>query len=175
MWKFLLLIFKASNKINYSIEAFNLLAQYDILLPPRLKEQIKWSRFVNTHGKQGKNIPCNLYLEHLNSALKTAICHIGANIAPGAIVRAGKCIGEMILVCHTYDNSCGINPVSSAHSTANLEKDLIVVHELLLTSKVFEHIPDRSHASLTVKGSVFSTINKQKLLSWMKDQFSVIA
>ena len=82
----------------------------------------------------------------------------------------------MISVCHTYDNSCGINPVSSAHSTANLEKDLkVVVHKLLLTSKVFEHIPDRSHASLTVKGSIFSTINKQKLLSWMKDRYSVIA
>ena len=35
VWKFLLIIFKASNKSNYSIEAFNLLAQYYILLPPR--------------------------------------------------------------------------------------------------------------------------------------------
>ena len=39
MWKFLLLVFKASNKVNYSIEAFNILAQYYILLPPRLKQQ----------------------------------------------------------------------------------------------------------------------------------------
>ena len=135
-----------------------------------------WSKFVNTHGKPGKNIPCDLHLEHLNRALKTAICHIGANIAPHAIVRGGKCIGEMVSVCHHYDTLCGINPVSSAHSTVNLEKDLkIVVHELLSRSNVFEHTPNRSHASVKLKGSIFSTVKKQKLLLWMKERLNVIA
>ena len=44
VWKFLLLVFKASHKVNYSIEAFNLLAQFYILLPPRLGQQLIWSR-----------------------------------------------------------------------------------------------------------------------------------
>ena len=85
VWKFLLLVFKASHKVNYSIEAFNLLAQYYILLPPRLGQQLIWSRFINTHGQPGKNIPCDLHLEHLNRALKTAICGLGANVIPRAV------------------------------------------------------------------------------------------
>lgn len=174
-WKFLLPAFKASNKVNYSIEAFNMLAQYYILLPPRLSQQLIWSRYVNTHGQPGKNIPCDLHLEHLNRALKTAICHLGANIVPRAVERAGRCIGEMVSLCHHFDTSCGINPVSSSHSTANLEKDLkLVVRELISTSKVFEHTAERTHTSLKVKGSIFKTVNKKSLLLWMKDRLKVI-
>ena len=97
VWK----LFKASNKANYGIEAFNLLAQYHILLHPRLSQQlILWSRFVNTPGKQGRNIPCDLHLEHLNRSLKkTAINGLGANKVPNAIERAGRCIGEVVSLC----------------------------------------------------------------------------
>ena len=162
VWKFLLFVFKACNKGNYSIEAFNMLAQYYILLPPRLSQQLIWSRFVNTHSQPGKNIPCDLHLEHLNRALKTAVCHLGANVVPRAVERAGKCIGEMVSVCHHFDTSCGINPVSTSHSAAHLEKDLKIV--LISKSKVFEHTPKRTHTSLKVKGSIFRTVNKQNLL-----------
>ena len=175
VWKFLLIIFKASNKSNYSIEAFNLLAQYYILLPPRLSQQLLWSRFINTHGKQGRNIPCDLHLEHLNRSLKTAICSLGANILPNAIERAGRCIGTVVSLCHHFDTSCGIVPASTAHSSAKLEKDIqVTVNELVNTSKVFQHVAKRSHSSLTVKGSLFRTVNKLKLISWMKDRLKVI-
>ena len=39
-WKFLLLFYKASNRTNYAVEALNLLAQFYILLPPRLAQQL---------------------------------------------------------------------------------------------------------------------------------------
>ena len=101
VWKFLLPLFKVSNKVNYSIEAFNVLAQYFILLSPRLAEQLLWSRFINTHGRPGQNIPCDLHLEHLNQALKTAICILGARVIPHAVERAGKCIGEVVTLLIT--------------------------------------------------------------------------
>ena len=50
VWKYLLLLFKASKRTNYAIEALTLLAQYYLILSPRLAEQLKWSRFVNVHG-----------------------------------------------------------------------------------------------------------------------------
>lgn len=56
-WSFFLLLFKASNRTNYSIEAFNLLANYRYLLSPRQAMQLKWSRTVNAHGFLGRNIP----------------------------------------------------------------------------------------------------------------------
>ena len=106
----------SSHKVNYSIEAFNLLAQYYILLPPKLGQQLIW---LNTHGQPSKNIPCALHLEHLNRALKTAICGLGANVIPRAVERAGKCICEAVTLCHRFYSMCGVRPVGSSHSAAS--------------------------------------------------------
>ena len=54
VWKFLLLIFKAAHRKNYSIEALTILVQYYALLSPRQREQLLWSRFINMNGRQGK-------------------------------------------------------------------------------------------------------------------------
>ena len=51
-WKFFLPIFKADRKSNYAIEAVTYLAKGSILLPSRLREQLLWSRFINTSGKK---------------------------------------------------------------------------------------------------------------------------
>ena len=63
-WWFMLLIFKATSRKNYSIEAFILLAQYQYLLSPREESQLLYSRFINTHSLLGRNISYDLYMEH---------------------------------------------------------------------------------------------------------------
>ena len=89
-WKFLFLVFKASNHTNYSIQALTLLAQYYIFLPPRQAQQLAWSRAVNTRGKPGGNKPCDLEMEHLNCACKDGISDLHANVTPQSFVRFGK-------------------------------------------------------------------------------------
>lgn len=78
-WRYLLPIFRASKRTNYSIEVFNFLAQHQFVLSPRASQQLLWSRFVNTHGLPGKNIACDMHMEHLNRVLKGAIAGLGAN------------------------------------------------------------------------------------------------
>ena len=74
-WKYLLLLFKASNRTNYSIEALTLLSQYHLVLAPHLAEQLKWSRFINIQGFSGHNISCDLHMEHLNRLIKAKDCY----------------------------------------------------------------------------------------------------
>ena len=62
----LLLIFTTFKRKNYSREVAILLLQYNYLLSPRMKQQLLYSRFINTHSVKGKNIPCDLHMEHLN-------------------------------------------------------------------------------------------------------------
>ena len=45
-------------------------------LSPRLSHQLVWSRFVNTSGKEGSNVPCDLHMEHLNRVLKDSTKHL---------------------------------------------------------------------------------------------------
>ncbi len=72
VWKYFFLIFKSSRHKNYAIEAFTMLSQYYFVLSPQLAEQLKWSRFINNHGKCGRNISMDLYMEHLNQLCKNS-------------------------------------------------------------------------------------------------------
>ena len=72
-WRYFLLHFKIERRINYSIEAFTLLSQYQFLLSPRMAMQLTWNRTINIHGHPGKNVSCDLHLEHLNKEAKKSI------------------------------------------------------------------------------------------------------
>ena len=65
-WKFFAVVFKVTRHSNYFKEAVLFQLQYFFLLPKRQAEQLKWSRFVNTKGRDGSNVSCDLHIEHLN-------------------------------------------------------------------------------------------------------------
>lgn len=50
-WQFFLLIFKATKRKNYAVEAFILLAQLKFLFTPRMVAQLKWSHTISTHRR----------------------------------------------------------------------------------------------------------------------------
>lgn len=66
VWRYLLLVFRMSRRDNYAKEAAQLLVQLEYLCSERMKVQLKYGRFINTQGRIGKNIPCDLHMEHLN-------------------------------------------------------------------------------------------------------------
>ena len=101
-WKFLLVIFKASNQYNYVKEAVNLLLQYHYFFSKRQRAELLTSRCVNARVLVECNIPCDLYMEHLNRRLKMVIRNQGGNVRPELIEKAGRCIGIVQHVCETY-------------------------------------------------------------------------
>ena len=117
----MLLIFKAAKRKNYSIEAFALLAQQKFILSPRLSQQLVWTRFVKTSGKEGHNIPCDLHMEHLNRVLKESIKHLGANKTKDATIRVGKCIDEVDEVLRNYDDDNEVQSESGHHTRASTD------------------------------------------------------
>lgn len=48
----------------------------------QLAEEIVNCRFINTQGGPGKNIPTDLYMEHLNRTSKDYLNGLGPNIGP---------------------------------------------------------------------------------------------
>ena len=130
MWKYFMLIFKASGCKNYAAEAFSLLSQYHITLPPNLAEQLKWSRFVNIHGLKGHNISCD---QHMNRQIQSAVGGLGANKTPKAIIRVGKAIGVLSSVTESFDVEVGVATPSGKHSEESMQKDL----KKIVVSKIF--------------------------------------
>ena len=72
-WKFFMLMFKVTRHYNYFKESVILQLQYNFLFPQHQAEQLKWCRFVNTKGRTGANVSCDLHLEDLNRRLKDII------------------------------------------------------------------------------------------------------
>ena len=78
------------------LKPFNLLYQYYFLFTPRMAAQLIWNRTVNTRGGFGKNISCDLHMEHLNRCVKTAMSSLSSNISDESVLRVGKskfCLG----------------------------------------------------------------------------------
>ena len=58
------------NVLKYTLEAIHLQAAISATVSPCLRHELMWCRVINTQGGLGKNLPTDLYMEHLNRTLK---------------------------------------------------------------------------------------------------------
>ena len=166
-WKFLLLIFKATKCQNYSKEAVNLLLQVQIL-SPRLIAQLKWSRFVNTTGRTGCNIPCDLYMEHMNRRLKTIIRNMGSNVTESSVKQAAASINIVHHVCQQFEKESGLCTNSSRHPYPTFEKDLQLIVQNLMNNNVFNVVRGRKHSSFKFKHGLLEKYKPNELKKWIR-------
>ena len=168
-WRYMLFLFKASNKTKYSVQAFTMLSQYHFLFSKRLSHQLLWSRTINVHGRPGKNVPMDLHMEHLNRELKAAISHLGANVMETTIQRVGLC--KLIDIKTHYDTCSGIAHETGHHSSASTSKDLELIIKQLNDSNSFTESMHRKHTQFPqFTENIASKLAKKELYSWMTSQ-----
>jgi len=136
-WRFLLPVFKLTGRRNYCLEAFNLLAQ-TIVLSPRQVAELKWSRTINTVGRVGHNVPCDLHMEHLNRRLKSMIANLGSNTKPNNIKSAGMSLGIIAKVCSTFEQEAEVHENKEFHTFPKFTKDLNCIVDQLVLDEVFD-------------------------------------
>ena len=166
-WKFFLLIFKASNRTKYALEALTFLAHI-LILPPTLSQQLLWSRFVNTIGKPAHNIPCDLHIEHLNRTAKEALGQ-HSNLNPKSVRRIGNCLGLLRNVCKQFDQVTDNHSTSGRHVQSSESSDLVKIVEQLVCTKAFQKLHGRSHPSFkSFNGNILTDkIDENKFKAWM--------
>jgi hypothetical protein len=145
-WRYLLFIFKHAQRKNYSIEALNLLAQYQFWLTPRQSAQLIWSRCVNTDGIPGRNIPADLHMEHLIRICKLAVANLGSNKSSAGLIHTGKCIGALDKILCNYDKELNISEHLGIHSVARSDKDKSILLQHLIQANVYKHFKERKHS-----------------------------
>ncbi len=124
-WRYFLPLFKATNRTNYSVEEFTMLAQCEFIFTPRMIQQLLWSRTVNTQGRPGKNIPCDLHTEHINRDCKKAIGSVGPNVTQeSSITHVGRSNGELSKLTSTFERSNGVPQESGRHTRRSVAKDM---------------------------------------------------
>ena len=168
-WRVMLPHFLASRRTKYSLEALRLQFQVKALLPPHLAHQVLWHRFVNTRGGPGRNIQCDLYNEHINKLIKGIIVSMGANLTEKSLQRAARSVSTVHAVCKQYDKESGVPVITSAHSTREDKTDVSKVVCAVLTNKLLEQIPDRSHRAYAgIHLDPLHNWDKKAAIEWIK-------
>ena len=168
-WRYFLMLFKETNRSNYSGEAFSLLAQYHFLLSPRAAMQLIWNRTINVHGHAGKNVSCDLHMEHLNREAKGGIAGIRSNLADQ---RVGKSIGHTVGVLSNFDAINGIKEQSGRHSKRSTVKDMkLLLKQLHEETEVFTENTGRFHKSFPkFKANPTRYLSVKKTTQWMGEK-----
>lgn len=170
-WKYFLLIFRITGRTNYAIEAFILLCQYYFLFSPRMAAQLKWSRTINTCGKPGRNISCDLYMEHLNRNVKCGMAILGSNVTPQPINRIGTSINNVSNILGHFDKVNGVPTQSYSHTRKSRITDINKIIEQLRSSQIFRVIPGRDHKTFpNYKSNMLLSIDKAELIEWMDEK-----
>ena len=170
-WKVLLLLFKATNRNNYSIEAMRLLLQQMYLVSPRKAAQLTWSRFINTQGRQGRNMPADLHMEHLNRTLKTALTALHSNITDKAIDRIGRSVGIMQHVSKAFLHELHVKEDKGSHNPPSFSRDLATVTNCLREERVFTYTSSRRYDTFTHTQGILQRVNIPKVTTWLRDKY----
>ena len=163
-WKFLLVLFKSTNHRNYAKEAVNLLFQYYYKFSEREQAQLLWSSCINTRGLPGYNIPCDLFMEHLNRRLKTVIRAMKSNVNSTTIEKAGKAIASVNHVCQQFELHTSKHVHSDHHPYPSFGKDFEITLQALEEEQVFLPLSVRKHTSFRFKCGLMETQKRSDLL-----------
>jgi len=136
-------------------------------LPPQQAEQLLYSRFVNTKGVRGRNIPLDLHQEHLNRVCKDCVKGLHSNKTKDAIVRCGKALGTLNDLLINFDQSNHVASASGAHNSPSYEQDLKIIVEELLQTKVFDAVPNRRHKSFKNPRNILHAKTTDEVVDWV--------
>ena len=165
-WKLFLPHFKAAGRTKYSLAAFNIHLQTNATLSPNAAHQVTWHRFVNTKGRIGQNIPCDLHNEHINKQVKYFIQNMGSNLTEASLRRAARSVSTLHSVCESYDSQSGVPHGTTAHSTRPDTVDVVKVVDTVLDNNILKPTPGRKH-------SMFPKLHLDPLHKWDIDQTKI--
>uniref|UniRef100_A0A1X7VUI6 DUF6589 domain-containing protein n=1 Tax=Amphimedon queenslandica TaxID=400682 RepID=A0A1X7VUI6_AMPQE len=164
LWKFLLIVFNATNRYNYRIEAVTLLLQYNFLFSERKAQQLAYSRFINTHGRIGCNISCDLHLEHLNRRLKAILRNLQSNMQTKIICRAARSVGFVQEICSQFENETSNKTISDKHPVPSIAKDVSLIVDTLEDSPgILVNTPNRSESLFKINKTILEDFDIENL------------
>lgn len=173
-WKILLLLFKIKfrgkcNRVKYAYTAFKYLCQVKATLSDRMAQRLKWGRYVNSSGGRGKNIPCDLRIEHEVRSLKSRFDNLGKNLTASTAQKIARSQTKLDEVVASFDAHMKTPPPTHGHATLSSELDVDIMVNDLLLADVFSKKPGRHHSGFTDQlPSPISNLDMADTLKWMK-------
>ena len=115
-----------------------------------------------------KDMP-GLDMEWMNTAeeREARLEEVCANKMHKTICRVGKALGTISPELDNFDKECGVADVSGLHTKPTIEKDVIIVVQLLQQSEVFRQKTDRKHEAFPRVHTILHIKGGKCLEDWM--------
>ena len=148
MWKHLMLYFRACGKTKYTLEALFLHVQLNAILTPREAHCLKWNRSVNTLGGAGKNIACDLAMEHTIKTTKNLFHGQGANFTMEGAQIYSRSTNAVQMVIDNFDKEGNVKKQSSKHVHSSTSTDVNVILNEIKKIHALDFEIGREHKSV---------------------------
>ena len=170
----MLLYFFQGKRTKYTLESIHFTAAINASVSPCLREELLWSRFVNTRGGSGNNIPTDLYMEHLNRTLKD---YLRSNATEKTMLQMSKSLKGLTDITKHFDSICEVNPDSTHHTKHYTGKDeQMIIKKLTTETGIFDYVPGLHHKSFpAIKAHVASSVDMYDLIRTIKKHQTSIA
>ena len=162
-WHLMLPHFKSSGRTKYSLESLRLQFQVKSCMCSQQAHQVVWDRFVNVKGGAGRNIPCDLYNEHIAKLIKTIVTNMGPNLTEKSLQRAAQSVSTLDLVCKQFDSESNMPVITSRHSTKTDLIDIQKVVSAVLSNNLLSKITGRKH-------NMYKTMRLNPLWNWNREE-----
>ena len=132
-----------------ALEAFQLIADLEVMLRTRPAYELKLDRTCCVHGGAGSNIPLDLQMEYLNRAFKANISRFPLHLSEATVKRVSIVTKEIDTICSTLDNALGIKPKTSVSSGPDGKEDFRRIVKELEAAKVFTYLREKTSLMLS--------------------------
>ena len=168
-YKFALLYFRCYGHTKYAYTLIKLF--YKIKFQPETAFRVIWNRFINIHGKKGKNISRDLHLEHLNNFLKELLRSLRSNLNEANAKRIANSVKNLKLIVSNLEESYKIKSKSHSSKQHKSVSDIKKLSAELIKAEVFESKPGRQYESFqNFDKDLLSSLDLTSTLNWMKEK-----
>ena len=138
-------------------------------LPPTLVNQIMWGRFVNSKGGIGRNIPCNLFNEHVNRIFKEAVGNMGSNFTEHSTTRVARSVTLLEKHIGWMNNVLSLR--RQLPCTMSSDHDIRQVVKVVCRQQSLKVIPGRYHSHFKkMSSNPLASLDWSKIKKWVKSK-----
>ena len=141
-----------------------------------MKAQLEWNRTVNVHGRRGKNISADLFMEHLNRECKGILSGMYSNVSENSVIRISRALKSIHCVMDKFDRQNNVTYDSGVHHRKSSLEDREKIVNQLVESKIFiKSSGTRKHKNFPLHiTNIMQTLNPIELQQWMKQKAETI-
>lgn len=168
-WKMLMLYYRSRPRgMKYAFEAMRFITCVKGLYTEKMAHRVLHGQFVNPKGKEGKNYPNDLKMEHLVGDNKVSLRGLCGSKTLKAVQRCSGAAYGLKECCTQFDNECGIPPESTKHTHACTTDNIKAMLAIVQKANPFKYQAGRQlHSFPNISKSPLDQLDVALLHTWL--------